>query len=137
MSYWYQVFQHVTVYSRWLFTLATRFVNASKLFFEVFRNFFVVKVNGIVFSKFNFMVLNLSFFCLCELYTLRTCFQITNIFFIISYSNVLPLAFKIPFFSLAYLLFFQHYFKNSLWISTSAVVLPVEPFVLFRGNDAK
>ena len=70
-----------------LFTLADIFARAffntsSTLCFEVliFLETLGVEANGIVFVKFNFLVLNFSLFCLYVLYTLRMCFPVTDAF---------------------------------------------------------
>ena len=69
--------------------LLQAFFNAPTLCFEVLLFleilfleilFLRVEINGIVFVKFNFLVLNFSLFCLYVLYTLRMCFPVTNIF---------------------------------------------------------
>ena len=92
------------------------FSKASILYFEffIFLETLGVEVNGIVFVKFNFLVLNFSFFMfICVVY-FKNVFSSYKCIFIVANSNFLPLAFKRPFFTFACLLLFQYYFKQSL-----------------------
>ena len=88
------------------------FFNASTLFFEVFLllETFEAEVNGMVSFKFNFLVLNLSLFCLCCIFN--------KCIFIVAYSNFLLLASKRPF-SRFIACSFSSIILNSLWISIS------------------
>ena len=76
MYYWYQV-----VYSLLSFSLQA-FFNASTLCFEVLLllEILAAEVDGIVFVKFNFLILNFSLFGLYVLHTFRMCFPVTNVF---------------------------------------------------------